>query len=501
MTRPRLTIRGFGCAAILGGASLACGHARADRWQVTPSISLQELYTSNSQGTSSGTTDVVTQVAPGMTITEDGPYSNLTFNFSPTYNHYNFGTSPDRVDLSSSMTGKITPSENHLTIDYNGYANEFGGNANSNSQSGTVLVASTDRVLYYTATVVPHFTERFGDVATVDAYYRLKSSNTSDQGTHTPGGFSLSNDYLQNEGEVILGSGDSFGRVSAQLDFDHSISTGTGEIGGSSNDNDFLGLQYNFNYAYSLTAQIGYQRIFYGATSTTSPFVNAGMTWSVGFRIAPNQDSSLSVKYGLQEGIYVPSIVGSYSVGPRTVVSLNYTVSIQNQLESALQNLQFLTYDQFGNPIDSRTGLPFNLINSTFSSQNVLFRDKPAQLTIVHQLERSAITLTLLYEERTSVTGAPSSDEALGGTIGYARQLTPLINGDVNISYTNHTSTGLVISGGNHTQLINASASLVCPLSDTASIFFNGTVFKQISNDPALSSTTTQVIVGVRKSL
>ena len=501
MTRLHSILRGFGCAVTFGGVlQCYCGDARADRWQVIPSVTFQELYTSNTQGTADETADVVTQVAPGISINEDGPRSNLVFSYTPTYNHYNFGTSPDRVDQSLNGTGKITPSENHLTIDYNAYANEFGGSANTNNQAGTLLVSSSDRVLYYAGTVVPHFTERFGDVATVDAYYRLKSSNTSDQSTH-PTGFSLSNDYLQNEGEVIIGSGDSFGRVSAQLDFDHSVSTGTGEVNGSTNDKDFLGVEYHFNYAYSLTGQIGYERIFYSATSTTAPFISEGMMWTVGFRIAPNPDSSLSVKYGLQEGIYVPTIQASYAVGPRTTVSLNYTVQVQNQLESALQNLQFLTYDQFGNPVDKRTGLPFNLINQTFGSQNVLFRDKPAQLTIVHQLERSAITLTLLYENRSSVTGPSSSDEALGASVGYGRQLTPLINGNMNFAYTDHSSTGLVISGGNHAQLINANASLVCTLSDTASVFVNGTFFKQISNDPALSSTTAQVIVGVRKAL
>ncbi len=486
---------------ILGALWLACaGQAQADRWQFTPSFTFQELYTSNTQGTVGGTADVVTQLSPSIAVNETGPYTTLVFNYSPTFDHYNLGTAPDRVDQNLNAAGTVTPYKNNLSIDYSAYANEFGGNPNSNNQSGTLLVGNSDRVLYYAGTLIPHFTERFGDVATVDAYYRLRSSNTSDQSPRTTG-FTLSNNYLQHDFELVVGSGDSFGRVSAQLDFDHNLSSGTGQTNASTNDKDFLSLQYHYNYAYSATASVGYQRVFYAATSTTASFLNQGMTWSIGFRVAPNPDSSLSVKYGLQEGIYVPSVQASYAIGPRTNVSLNYTVNIQNQLESALSNLQYLAYNQFGVPIDSRTGLPFNLINQTFSSQNVLFRDKPAQLTIVHQLERSAITLTLLYEKRSSVTGASSSDEAVGGTISYGRQLTPLINGSLDVSYTDHTSAGLVLSGGNKTQLINADFSLVCTLSETASAFVSGTLFKQISNEPALSSTTTQVIVGLRKAL
>ncbi len=476
--------------------------AWADSFQFSPSITLQEVYTNNSGGGQGGPqSDVVTQVSPGFSINQSGPWSEATLNYSPIYNHYNFGTASDRIDQSLNGNGTITPIQDKLKIGFSVYATEAGASANSNTLQNNLLVASNNRILYYSGALLPHFTQRFGDVATVDAYYRLTSGNTSDQSARKAGTTSLSADNLQNDAEVIVGSGDTFGRVSAQLDFDHNVGSGSGLNSDSQIDKDFIGLQYHLNSDYALTGTAGYQRVHYNANAHSATFTNEGLIWSIGVRGTPNADSTVAISYGLQEGIYVPTVQLTYSLGPRTKITGSYLVQIQNQLESALQNLQYFGYDSQGNPIDTRTGLPFSLVNQSFGSQNVLFRDKPAQLAIVHQLERSAITLRLLYEQRSAVTGPVATNTVATVDIAYSREMSPNLNGSIDLGFTNNIASGLLVNGNNRENLIDVSFSLYWALSRTATVYLNGTLYQPVSKASTLETTTNQVVLGLRKAL
>jgi hypothetical protein len=182
-----------------------------------------------------------------------------------------------------------------------------------------------------------------------------------------------------------------------------------------------------------------------------------------------------------------------------TVVKASYIVTIQNQLQAVAQTLQYLTYDALGNPIDSRTGLPFNLVNQTFGSQTVLFRDKPALLTVSHQFVRSGVSFTLSYEVRESVSGIPSRDSALGGSISYFRAMTPLLSGSITIGYTDHTSTGVASTPAQRTSVENATVSLSYTIGEKTSATLSETFNKATSSLPTSDSLTNQVLVGIRR--
>jgi len=499
---PSLTVN-LRRALILGATGAAfAGHASGagDGWKLTPSIGLEQVYNSNQNGPQSNNEpDVVSQFTPGLHITGDTPHATVDFNYSPTFNHFEMGTSQDRVDQSQSAQIVITPVANHLMIDLDTYAVQMGGRANSTSGLNGTLTTTDDRLLYYVGTLAPHFTERFGDVASVDAYYRLKSTNTSDESSRTAGGPSRSEDSLQNEAEAIIGSGESFGRLSAQLNFSHNSGLGSGENTQTTNDSDYLSLEYHINRTYSLTGSLGYQRIHYDATLEAAPYTNEGMTWNAGARFTPNPSDSVEISYGLQQGAYVPTLKMTYALGPRTLVTASYVTKVQTQLQAISDSLQFLTFDPSGRPIDSRTGLPFVGVNSIFGSQNALFRDKPLLLSVNHQFVRSAITATFTYETRSAVTGLPAKDTAIGGAISYTRELTPVLNCNVDFEFTDHKSTGAVGFGAEHAKVINTSVLLEYRLSDTATAKLAGTYLRRSSSIPANNSTTTQVSVGVKK--
>jgi uncharacterized protein (PEP-CTERM system associated) len=491
-------------AATLGVAWLGCtapAIASGDDFQVSPSLSLQQVYNSTSQGPGGGSSDLlVSAISTGIHVTGDTPHATLDFSYSPSFNHYELGNVQDHIEQNELSSSLITPFPNLLTIKVDTYAVEMGAKSNSLSGLGGTLPQSDDRMLYYIGSVTPRLTRRFGDVATLDAFFRLNSVNTSDESTHVNGGRSASGDSLQQEAQATIGSGDSFGRLSASLNLDHGEGSASAQgSAGNSSDSDYVGLEYHLNHAFSLTGSIGYQKTFYGATLETPSYTSAGMTWNAGVRYTPNPLTLLSISYGLQQGVYVPTLQLNYALGERTTLTASYITKVTTQLETLANNLQFLTYNAAGQPIDSRTGLPYVGITTIFGSQNALFRDKPLVIAINHELERSGVTAIFTYEVRSSVTGATARDVAYGGSLSYFRELTPLLKCDIDFEFTDHTSSGAVQFGAEHAQLINANFWFEYKLSETATARLAGAYLQRTSNITANDSTTTQVTLGLRK--
>jgi len=138
-------------------------------------------------------------------------------------------------------------------------------------------------------------------------------------------------------------------------------------------------------------------------------------------------------------------------------------------------------------------------VNQTFGSQNILFRDKPALVSISHQFTRSALTLTGQYEVRNSLSGVQTNTEVLGATINYSRQFSPLVQGNVNLGYT-QAQTRTFGASDNRARSYSLSGQLLYNLSDTTSINVVENLFRTINNDSQNNSLTQQLSIGLRKS-
>jgi uncharacterized protein (PEP-CTERM system associated) len=465
---------------------------------IGPSIGISQLFTDNAAGTAPAQPEFVTQITPGLSINGETARAKVDFNYLPTFNHFENGDSKDRVDQNLNANGMITPITDKLVVDFQAYANEANASGNASNQQG-ILVPTDNRILYYIGNIAPHYHQQYGDLATLDVTYSLDSTNTSVEGAKLPGLGINSTNSLGRNALVSIGSADAFGRLGLRADFSHSDNSGSGANTESTTGVDTVGLSYHFNRVFSLSMNGGYQSIDYPANGSTPAYKSNGVTWSVGLTITPNALSTVSIGYGKQQGSYNPSIQVGYSLGPRTNVSASYLVSVQNQLTSTLQNLRYLVYDQFGNPIDSRTGLPFSGIDQSFGSQNVLFRDKPALISLSHQLTRSSVTLTGKYEVRDSLSGVSINTKAMSASLNYTRQLTPLIQGNMNLGYT-HITSKTFGSPEEDSDSVSLSGQLLYNLSGTTTISVVEDFFRTTSSTPASSSQSQQLTVGLRKS-
>jgi hypothetical protein len=138
-------------------------------------------------------------------------------------------------------------------------------------------------------------------------------------------------------------------------------------------------------------------------------------------------------------------------------------------------------------------------VNQTFGSQNILFRDKPALVSISHQFTRSAVTLTGQYEVRNSLSGVQIDSQVLSGSINYSRQFNPLVQGNVSLGYT-QSQTKTFGAAEDRARSVSLSGQLLYNLSDTTSINVVENFFRTINNDSQNNSLTQQLTVGLRKS-
>jgi hypothetical protein len=378
------------------------------------------------------------------------------------------------------------------------FATETGGRANSPDYTG-LLVPADDRVLLYLGTIEPRLHARLGDIASVDAYYRLKSANSSDEGSTAGQPHSYSTDSLNQTFELAVTSGTAFNAVTGSISANHAVGTGTGINNQSTSDHDVLLVQYHFNHTFSAQGTVGYEKIHYNASIAAGAFTTEGLIWSLGGSVTPNPTSLISVTYGYQQGGYSPTVQIAYALGARTKLNGSYNVNVQNQLQSTLANLQYLTFDQNGNPIDKRTGLPFFATNSIFGEQNVLTRDALGVLAISHEFYRGGATLSGNYESRSSVTGFTTRDTAIGVALQFARDLTPQLSCTLDLGYTDHRSSGAILSGPEHARLTNVGFSFFYHINPTTSFVANGTYVHKRSNLPNANFTTEQIVIGLNK--
>jgi hypothetical protein len=466
---------------------------------ITPSIGVSELYADTQTGTGGSQPQFVTQITPGISVTGETARTKIDFNYLPTFNHFDNGGSKDRIDQNLNTDGTITPITNALTIDFQGYANEFDASGNASNQQG-ILVPTNNRVLYYIGNVTPRYQQNFSDIATLEASYGINSTNTSVEGTKLPGLGINSTDSLGQNALVSIGSAESFGRLGLRADFQHNTSIGSGANAQSTSDVDSLTASYHINRNFYISGLIGYQSINYPDNGPANPgYRNSGVTWSLGVTITPNDLSTIALGYGKQQGAYNPTVQIGYALGPRTNITASYLVAVENQLTATLQNLKYLVYDQFGNPIDSRTGLPFSAVNQTFASQNILFRDKPALVAVSHQFTRSSITLTGEYEVRNSLSGVQTDTQVISASVNYSRQFSPLTQGNVNLGYT-QSQTKTFGLAEDRARSLSLSGQLLYNLSDTTTINVVENFFRTINNDSQNNSLTQQLTVGLRKS-
>jgi uncharacterized protein (PEP-CTERM system associated) len=254
--------------------------------------------------------------------------------------------------------------------------------------------------------------------------------------------------------------------------------------------------EYRLDRQVGLLASVGYERIS-DPTFFPEPEPD-GPIGSIGIKYTPSPRTSLVLNLNHRYNLNFVTGSGSYLISPQSQVRALYTDQVYTTSQALFaNNLSFLTTDEFGNFIDSRTEQLFSLSNSSFGIQADAFRQREFFMGFHTVRGRNTFDLGAYWQER-NVFQTGENDTAYGGSAGWTRVLTPNANISLSARYADEL---LDVPQGqsDHLQLIGAGGSFVYHLNDTVDGVFTLNYTRQFSEVPGNSYGEGVMSVGLQK--
>jgi uncharacterized protein (PEP-CTERM system associated) len=496
--------------------------ALAGDWTITPRIAGQEIFTDNVLLTPANRrSDFITSIFPGITITGESTRLQAKFDYSPTLELFALTPNQNFIGHNLYANGNASIVQDLFFLDARGYMALLP----TNPGLTTGLVPATSSVLpsipsaigpsfinlqqgiprnqlsqVSSFTASPYLTHRFDGFGTAELRYTVSDTNFS--GTQTgglaPPGFAVQNtSTLTNEATASFSTGDNFGRFQARLLLDAAQSSGTGVFNGSSQTVELIDMGYAVTRAITATGTIGHEQLRFGGIPATRI---DDLVWSVGARVTPSPDATLALSYGHRNGVTAPSASLIYNLTGRTTLSVSYSESISTAAQNIANNLSISDVNQFGQTIDSRTGIPLLLSNPVLGLQSGVFNSKQLTATATTAWERDQVTALIYHYENAvvgqSTPGSGVSQDTTGANLTWSRDLNPLTTANLGIGYARiNLGAPTNISEG----LLNAGFSVTYLLSSSLTGWASYSFLDRSSPQPQFRVASNVITVGLRK--
>lgn len=453
--------------------------ALAGEWEITPSVSLYQSFTSNSHLAPPGheKADLFTTLSPAVEVHRASPRLDFDLNYAADAIAYALepGLSEVRNRLQFASTATVVP--DMLFLDGRA-AIEQEPVDNGQPGSGSSLSRATDLATIYTYSLSPSLNNHFGSFADSELRYifnQVRSSDLTDSTAHRV--------------EATLISGSQFSRLLWTLD------TNAQEISSSrhiSTRYAAASVEYRLNRFVGLLGSVGYERI---DDSTLDPEPD-GPIGSVGLRLTPGPRTSVTLNYNHRFDSDFFSGSASYLIAPDARIDASYTERIETSQTQFADNLNFLTRDEFGNFVDSRTAQLFTLGDANFGLQDNAFRLRAFDMSF-HAVRGRNVYDAHGYYERRDVDATHERDMAAGGALSWSRLLTPITT--LNLTARYRYDSFDTLEGTDDQQLVGAAASLVYQLNETLDGVFALSFTRQFADLSANQFSEAVITIGLVK--
>ncbi len=466
-------------------------------WTFTPSIDITETYDSSSQSSRGFRKDFITRITPNLAGTVATRRLEGTLYYSPTLNFYAMSGSQNGISHNLNSTVTVTAVEDLLFMDLRGFATSqpvLGYAAGPGDTGGRGNEVQT---MNFSAS--PYLRYRFGDTATMRLAYTVSRNLISTEklapSVAAFAGGGLNSNYTSHQQSLNVASGPDFGRIQAGLDAAATQYSGTGSLKGAHSETVAVNAGYALTRTFTVTGSVGHENIIYPATGL-KPIT--GITWSGGFRWAPNADSVINATYGHQQGATNFSFDGSYAPTARLRLSARYSQGVGTGAQYLQNALSGTTVGAAGIIIDRTTGAPVQLGNY-FGQQQGVYRTTSTSFSAVLLLDRDVITATVDKTERKLLSGGTGpgigSNDSLNGSLAWQHSLTEAWSANTTLQYGIRSVPG---SGSNATMA--ASVSTNYALSETLSTNFLISHSETTGPSFGIAPTRDTAVVGVHKA-
>ncbi len=296
-------------------------------WTFIPSIAAEERWTNRAEGTSPATrnSSFLTVLQPGILMNTDSARLKATLNYAPSVYLYGAVPSQNRVGQTLNASGLVTIIPEEIFLDLRGYA-ALQSTSGGYGPNSTVALNRQNETQSYSFSATPTLRHRFGDVATAEAGTILSSTAQTSLGNGASSPYNTGNQNATVSREYVsLTSGAGFGRISTRIEADASQSTGTGVMNGANSNMTAIDTGYALTRNLTALARLGYESIHYNGIP---PYQLDSVMWNVGFRWMPNPDSTITLRYGLMQGVYTGYLDASYAPTARTRVFARYSAGL-----------------------------------------------------------------------------------------------------------------------------------------------------------------------------
>ncbi|MDR3534946.1 MAG: TIGR03016 family PEP-CTERM system-associated outer membrane protein [Acetobacteraceae bacterium] len=451
-------------------------------WTITPQIMLSEEYLTGGTGLGgvSGN-QYITTVTPSVAVTGDTSRLHAEVFYAPQVQFYVPGGSQNQVaeNFNARLLATLLPQT--LFLDLRG-SGSVASIAAGQAPTGTTAQSTANTSQNYTFSASPYALHRFGDWGTGEiggSIARITQNALQNTlpttGPQTPAQVLLAElaaasaqNATSYSGHLGFTTGEAFGRYNGAALAEATNTQGQGVLSSAYRDIVSLDSGYAITRGIIALATIGYERIHYAGTT---PILINDAIWNVGFRLVPNPDSSITVRYGHQDGLNSVLVDASYQPTARTHIYARYSTGLSTQTELLQNALATSDLDSLGNPVDHATGAPLLPVSDFFGTQNSLFRTTVGSLTGELSLDRDTVTLGVNSQQQKLVSAADSVGLALGSTRGVYGSLawSHLLREDLQSAL--YGQYGVTSGGGvaGSQQLVVVSATLSYALTKTLS--------------------------------
>ena len=358
-------------------------------WIFSPSVEVSETYDSAVVLPGGRGRDFITRITPIFTGTVDTQRFKGALTYNPSYNLYAMHRAESGFthNLNANLSATLVP--DLLFTDLRGYAATqplLGYAAPSTGSSGRVNEVQTSHF-----SAAPYLQKRFGDFAVLNAGYTISqtsSSSLAPKSTLTLADGTTGNFSSQQEA-LSIATGPDFGRIKGSLAAMATQYDGIGVYRGAHSETVTAAAGYALTRTVTATGSLGHETITYGPGG---PKKVDGLTWSAGAVLTPNADSSITAKYGHQQGATSFSFDGTYAPSARIRLLARYSQGVGTNLQNLQNALAGTVSGPTGVAVDRMSGAPVQLGN-LLNQQPGVYRTTVASVSGVYLLDRDVITL------------------------------------------------------------------------------------------------------------
>lgn len=443
-------------------------------WTITPSIGLTEEYVTDSQHNGGVGNQWISVLQPALLATGDTARLQGTLSYRPQISFYVPDGNQNRTaqDFEGRLLATLVPETLFLDVRGSGFEQAITAGQAPNQ---TNTLARGNATQSYNFSASPYALHRFGDFGTgeIGGTIARTDQNALQTATSAPIAANLAATSNQNvtitSGHAAFETGEAFIRYNGTGLAQTTNFQGTGVLDGAYRNSVTLDNGYAVTHMITLLATVGWEDIHYAGTN---PVHIDDAVWNFGIRLLPNADSTITIRYGHQDGFNSFMLDAVYQPTARTKIFARSSTGLTTQAEQLQNALATSDLNSLGNPVDHTTGAPLVPVGNFFGAQNNLYKTTLNSLTGVVQFDRDDLTATVTSQVQSLVSASSTAGQAMGdtkgiyGTFTWAHQLRPDLQSTLYLQYGKTRDEGVITTTQ---QLVFVLASLSWALSPTLS--------------------------------